>query len=93
MLQKRTLKDPPAHREMIESLESRSKAEECSFNTLFGSFQGHRIFAGRKVAEKIRSRPTTQPISTTWMSGRISGLWQSMTSFPAETKRRVQVLS
>ena len=25
------LKDPPAHREMIEALESRFKAEECSF--------------------------------------------------------------
>jgi DNA polymerase I len=47
------LRDPPAHREMIEALESRFKAEECSFNTIFGTFQGHRIYAGRKVAEKI----------------------------------------
>jgi DNA polymerase, archaea type len=47
------LKDPPAHREMIEALETRFKAEECSFRTIFGTFQGHRIYAGRKVAEKI----------------------------------------
>jgi DNA polymerase, archaea type len=47
------LRDPPAHREMIEALESRFKAEECSFRTIFGTFQGHRIYAGRKVAEKI----------------------------------------
>jgi DNA polymerase, archaea type len=47
------LRDPPAHREMIEALESRFKAEECSFKTIFGTFQGHRIYAGRKVAEKI----------------------------------------
>jgi len=44
------LKDPPAHREMIEALECRFKAEECSFRTIFGTFQGHRIYAGRKVA-------------------------------------------
>jgi DNA polymerase, archaea type len=47
------LPDPPAHREMIEALESRFHAEECSFKTIFGTFQGHRIYAGRKVAEKI----------------------------------------
>ncbi len=47
------LPDPPAHREMIEALESRFKAEECSFKTIFGTVQGHRIYADRKVAEKI----------------------------------------
>ncbi|VVB68980.1 DNA polymerase 1 [uncultured archaeon] len=47
------LKDPATHREMIEALESRFKAEECSFRTIFGTFQGHRIYASRKVAEKI----------------------------------------
>src|SRR5512137_675046 len=47
------LKDPPAHREMIEALDSRFKAEECSFRTIFGIFQGHKIYASRKVAEKI----------------------------------------
>jgi DNA polymerase, archaea type len=47
------LKDLPAYREMIEALESRFKAEECSFRTIFGTSQGHRIYAGSKVAEKI----------------------------------------
>jgi DNA polymerase I len=50
------LKDSHAHLEMIEALESRYKVEECSFNTIFGSFQGHRIFASRKVAEKIEKQ-------------------------------------
>src|SRR5512136_22820 len=47
------LKDPQAHLDMIEGLESRYRVEECSFNTIFGTFNGHRIYAGRKVAEKI----------------------------------------
>ncbi|NPV63645.1 MAG: type B DNA-directed DNA polymerase [Methanotrichaceae archaeon] len=47
------LKDPPAHREMIEALESRYRAEESSFRTIFGVFEGHRVYAGRQVAEKI----------------------------------------
>ncbi|VVB69197.1 Uncharacterised protein [uncultured archaeon] len=38
---------------MIEALESRFKAEECSFRTIFGTLRGHRIYASRKVAEKI----------------------------------------
>jgi hypothetical protein len=41
------LKDAPAHREMIEALESRYRAEECSFRTIFGVLEGHRIYAGR----------------------------------------------
>jgi hypothetical protein len=41
---------------MIEGLESRYRVEECSFNTIFGSYQGHRIFASRKVAEKIEKQ-------------------------------------
>jgi len=47
------LKDTAGHSEMIEALESRFKTEECSFRTIFGTFQGHRIYASRKVAEKI----------------------------------------
>ncbi len=47
------LKDPPAHQDMIAALENRFKIEECSFRTIFGTFQGHRIYASRKVAEKI----------------------------------------
>ncbi len=45
--------DPYCHREMIEALESRFKTEECSFKTIFGTLNGHRIYASRKVAEKI----------------------------------------
>jgi DNA polymerase, archaea type len=47
------LKDPAGHREMIEALESLYKVEECCFRTIFGTLQGHRIYASRKVAEKI----------------------------------------
>jgi hypothetical protein len=47
------LKDPHAHWEMIDGLENRYKVEGCSFNTIIGSFEGHRIYASRKVAEKI----------------------------------------
>lgn len=81
------LKDPPAYREMIEALESRFKAEDCSFRTIFGTFQGHKIYAGRKVAEKIEIQTTTGPSYTMWMYGRISGTWPSMISSPAENGR------
>jgi DNA polymerase I len=47
------LKDPHAHCEMIEGLASRYKVEGCSFKTIFGPFEGYRIYASRKVAEKI----------------------------------------
>jgi DNA polymerase I len=47
------LKDPHAHWEMIEGLKGRYRVEECSFNTIFGTFQGHKIYADRKAAEKI----------------------------------------
>lgn len=38
---------------MIQALESRFKVEECCFKSIFGTFEGHRIYASRKVAEKI----------------------------------------
>jgi DNA polymerase I len=50
------LNDPAAHRDMIEGLESRYKIEECSFRTIYGTLQGYRIFASRKVAEKIEKQ-------------------------------------
>ena len=31
----------------------RISIKECSFNSIFGTFEGHRIYASRKVAEKI----------------------------------------
>jgi len=39
--------------EMIQALESRFSVEECSFNSISGTSGGHRIYASRKVAEKI----------------------------------------
>jgi len=47
------LKDPASHQEMIEALESRYKAGECRFRTIFGILEGYRIQADREVAEKI----------------------------------------
>ncbi len=47
------LNDPPAYREMLAALEGLYRVEECSFRTIFGPLEGYRIFAGRKVAEKI----------------------------------------
>jgi DNA polymerase I len=47
------LKGPHAHWDMIESLESKYRVEECSFDTIFGSFEVHWIIAVKGVAEKI----------------------------------------
>jgi hypothetical protein len=47
------LKDLHAHWDMIEGLKSRNGVEECSFNTIFGEFECLKIYASRKVAEKI----------------------------------------
>jgi DNA polymerase I len=51
------LTDPPAYREMLAALESLYRVEECDFKTIFGPLEGYRIFAGRKVAEKIEIQP------------------------------------
>ncbi len=50
------LDDPTGHMEMIEGLESHYEVEECNFRTIYGTLQGYRIFASRKVAEKIEKR-------------------------------------
>ncbi len=50
------LKDPHAHGEMIEALESQYLTEEVSFRTIYGPLQGYRICAGRSVAEKIEKQ-------------------------------------
>ena len=62
------LKDLHAYWEMIEGLSSRFKIEECSFNTIFGTFQGHRIFAGKNCREDrgtdtLRSRAAKSLLS------------------------------
>jgi hypothetical protein len=46
--------------------------------TIFDTFQGHRIYAGRKEPRRSRSRSFTRLSYTTSMCGRISGTWQSM---------------
>ena len=43
------LDDPTGHMKMVEGPESRYKVEECGFRTIYGTFQGYRVFANRKV--------------------------------------------
>ncbi|RLI77952.1 DNA polymerase I [Archaeoglobales archaeon] len=47
------LPHPSLYSEMIESLETRYWVEECCFRTIYGSLNGYRVYAGRKVAEQI----------------------------------------
>ena len=51
-----SLPDPDAHHEMIAALEDRYRAEECVFRTIFGELEGHKVFAGRDVAEAIEQQ-------------------------------------
>jgi len=48
--------DPHAHYEMIEALEERYGAEECTIRTIFGEFPGYAISGGRDVAEAIEQQ-------------------------------------
>ena len=50
--------DPPAHHEMIDTLEERFGAEECTIHTLFGDLPGYSVYAGRDVAEAIEQQST-----------------------------------
>jgi DNA polymerase I len=54
------LEDPHAYWEMIEGLESRFKAEECSFDTVYGPLDGYEIWAGRDVAGEIKKQTQLQ---------------------------------
>ena len=45
--------NPHAHQEMIEALEERYGAEECTIKTVFGELPGYAVTAGRDVAEAI----------------------------------------
>ncbi|MGB8821404.1 MAG: type B DNA-directed DNA polymerase [Methanoregula sp.] len=45
--------DPHAYYEMIEALEERYCAEECTIHTLFGKIPGYAVSAGRDVAEAL----------------------------------------
>jgi hypothetical protein len=44
---------PPRPLRYDRKLESRYKFQECIFEAVFSTTQGHRIYASRKVAEKI----------------------------------------
>jgi DNA polymerase, archaea type len=48
--------DLPDHHEMINTLEERYGAEECTIHTLFGDLPGYSIYAGRDVAEAIEQQ-------------------------------------
>jgi DNA polymerase I len=45
--------DPPAHHGIIDALEERYGAEECTIRTLFGDLPGYSVYAGRDIAEEI----------------------------------------
>jgi len=47
------LPDPDAHHDMITALEEQFRAEPCRFRTIFGEYEGYKVFAGRAVAEAI----------------------------------------
>ncbi|PKG32982.1 type B DNA-directed DNA polymerase [Methanoregula sp.] len=48
--------DPHASHDMIDALEERYNAEECTIRTVFGSLPGYRVFADRRVAEVIEEQ-------------------------------------
>jgi DNA polymerase I len=50
--------DKPAHHEMIDALEERYGAEECTIRTIFGDLPGYSVYAGREVAEAIEQQAT-----------------------------------
>ena len=50
------LPDPDAHHELIAALEERHRAEPCTFRTIFGEYDGYRVWAGRPVAEAIEQQ-------------------------------------
>ena len=80
------LKDPHSHWDMIEGLASRYKVEECSFNTIFGEFEGHKIYASRKVAEKIEIQTRyAAELYNVDVRQDLSAIWQKKASSPAET--------
>ena len=48
--------DPYKHHEMIDALEERYGAEECTIRTIFGNLPGYSVCAGRDVAEAIEQQ-------------------------------------
>ena len=48
--------DPHANHEMIDALEERYGAEECTIRTIIDELPGYKVFAGRDVAEAIEAQ-------------------------------------
>jgi DNA polymerase I len=48
--------DPTAHYNMIETLEERYGAEECTIRTIFGGLPGYSVYAGRDIAQAIEQQ-------------------------------------
>lgn len=45
--------DKILHFDLIEALETKYRVEECSFRTIYGEMDGYRVYAGRRIAEKV----------------------------------------
>jgi len=45
--------DRGLHSELLRTLESRYRVEECTFKTIYGELDGYKVYAGKEVAEKI----------------------------------------
>jgi DNA polymerase I len=67
--------------------ESRYKVEECCFNTIFGAFEGHKIYADRKVAEKVEIQTHYAAELYNVDVKQINDIWPRKTFFHAETKK------
>jgi len=48
--------DPHANHELIEALEDRFAAEECTIKTIFGELPGYEVYGGRQVAEALEAQ-------------------------------------
>lgn len=48
--------DPHANHELIEALEDRFAAEECTIKTIFGELPGYAVYGGRQVAEALEAQ-------------------------------------
>ena len=67
--------DPHAHYEMIEALEERYDAKECTIRTIFSELSGYAVTAGRDVAEAIERQAQYGSIYSMWMCAGINGSW------------------
>lgn len=52
--------DPHLHYSLLDDLESSYQMEECTFRSIYTTFDGYRIFADREVAEQIEKQTRFQ---------------------------------